>query len=193
MTLSVNNEPTSCMTAEISAFIDGELSPSEELELEKHIAACSDCGDQLNQQKSFLFALSASLESQKEFELPKNFTKTIVANAESRVSGLRRPGERFTAVFICTALFLFALFALGADGQTVFSALGRVFEKLIAVGAFILHSVFNISLSTTVVARSLFSQIVFSSASLSLIAVLFVAALLIFSKLIFRGSRTQEN
>lgn len=193
MTLPVNN-PTGCLNTEISAYIDGELSPSEEIDLEKHMAACRDCSARLNQQKSFLSALSASLECEKEIELPKNFTKTIVANAESRVSGLRHPGERFTAVFICAALFLFALFALGADAQALFRATGSVIEKLFAVGAFLLHSVFDISLGTTVVARSLFSQIVFSSASeLSLLAFVLVLVLVVFSRFISRGSRTREN
>ena len=194
MSMPATENANSCPTTEISAYIDGELSPSEERQVEKHLTGCSDCTDRLNQQKNFLFALSASLESEKEFELPENFTKTIVANAESRVSGLRRPGERFTAVFICAALLLFALFALGADVPMVFSAFGSVFEKLIAVGSFILHSIFNISLSTTVVVRSLFSQIAFSSVvMLSLAVVFFGIVLMFFSHFIFRGSRAREN
>jgi hypothetical protein len=54
---------------------------------------CSVCADDLNLQKSFLNALDSSLDEETEIRLPKNFTKTVVANAESRVSGLRHPHE----------------------------------------------------------------------------------------------------
>ena len=97
-----------CPLDDIASYVDGELSPDEETEFEAHLAGCETCRTELNHQKEFLFALSSSLESENDIPLPKDFTRTIVANAESRVSGLRRPRERFTAIFICAVLFIFA-------------------------------------------------------------------------------------
>lgn len=179
---------------EIGAYIDGELSPADETELEKHFAVCGVCCAELNQQKNFLFVLNASLETETELELPKNFTKTIVAHAESRVSGLRGSKERFTAVFICSALFLFALFALGSDAERGFQAFGNVGEKILAVGYFTLHIVYNISLGIAVIVRSLFYQTVFNSArTLFFLVILFTAALYAFSPFVVRDSRIREN
>jgi len=158
MTLPELQTGIDCPSSEIAAYIDGELSPLEQAGLDEHLAACSDCRTELNYQKSFLFALNSSLENEKEFELPKNFTKTIIANAESSVSGLRGSNERFTALFICAALLLFALFALGSDAELMFRASGKAVEGLLALGLFALHFVYDISLSGAVIARSLFSQ-----------------------------------
>src|SRR6188472_4506226 len=95
------NKKAACPSSDLSAYIDGELSPHDELELEMHIAGCRVCADDLNLQKSFLNALDSSLEEEAEIQLPKNFTKTVVANAESRVSGIRRPHELRNAALIC--------------------------------------------------------------------------------------------
>ena len=79
-----------CPRDEISSYIDGELSSEQELELEMHFAACAVCTEELKLQRQFLCALDASLENEPDIELPKDFTKVVVASAESRVSGLRR-------------------------------------------------------------------------------------------------------
>ncbi len=94
---------TVCPSPELSAYIDGELSRHDELELEQHVSGCGICTDDLNLQKSFLNALDYSLDEKNEIDLPCDFTQAVVANAESRVSGLRRPHERRNAAFICAA------------------------------------------------------------------------------------------
>lgn len=187
MTAQISQIKNECPSGEISAYIDGELSPADELNLEKHLFGCSICLAELNEQKSFLSALSSSLEQEKEFELPKNFTKTIVANAESRVTGLRRPRERINAVLICTALFLFILLALGSDTASLPAVFGMALEKVIAVGAFAFRIIYSVSLGVAVVTRSVSSQIFFSSyISFLLFAGLFGFSLFACSRLIFR-------
>ena len=191
MTSQVPQTHNSCPSSEISAYIDGELLPVAELEFETHVAGCSFCSKELNQQKSFLFALSSSLEREVEFELPKNFTRTIVANAESRVIGLRRPQERFNAIFICTALFLFILFALGSDAETLLGVFGKVLEKIAAVGSFAFHLIYRVLFGAVVVARSLSSQLLFNSnLSFLLFAGLFGFSLFACSRLILRSDRS---
>ena len=181
-----------CPLDDIASYVDGELSPDEETEFEAHLAGCETCRTELNHQKEFLFALSSSLESENDIPLPKDFTRTIVANAESRVSGLRRPRERFTAIFICAVLFIFALFALGGETGTVLAVIGGVAEKALAVVSFAVRLLFNISYSIAVVARSLFSHLEASWAAGVILVIAGAGAFLIFSRFA-RSRRTQEN
>ncbi|MEJ7846997.1 MAG: zf-HC2 domain-containing protein [Pyrinomonadaceae bacterium] len=191
MTSKISQIKDQCPSGEISAYIDGELSLADELNLEEHLSVCSICVAELNGQKTFLSALSSSLEQEKEFELPKNFTKTIVATAESTVTGLRRPRERFSAVLICTALFLFILPALGSDSESLPAVFGIALEKVAAVGAFVWRLMFSVSLGAAVIARSVASQIFFSSyISFLLFSGLFGFSLFACSRMILRGRKS---
>src|SRR5215207_7269746 len=89
---------TDCPRIEIAAYVDGELSPREEFDLEMHFAVCETCSAELNEQKKLLYALDFALENEDEIELPENFTKVVVATAESNVKGLRCPRERNRAL-----------------------------------------------------------------------------------------------
>ncbi len=51
-----------CPRADISAYIDGELKPAEEIALENHVAVCQECLPELNFQKQILSALDFSLD-----------------------------------------------------------------------------------------------------------------------------------
>lgn len=191
MTLQIPQINGKCPSGEISAYIDGELSPADELELENHLSSCGTCLSELNSQKSFLSALSSSLEREEEFELPKNFTKTIVTTAESRVTGLRRPRERFNAVLICTALLLFVLLALGSDSAAASGVFVLALEKAAAVGAFALRLIYSVSIGVVVVARSVSAQIFFNSYfSFLLFAGLFGFSLFACSRLIARSDKS---
>lgn len=147
-----------CPSFEIAAYIDGELDPVRESELELHLASCPECTEEMNLQKQFLCSLNSSLKNDAEIELPANFTKTIVANAEGSVSGLRRPRERFNAIFICSTLLLFGLFALGAGaGGFLDSVLGMA-EKSVAVASFVGRIAYSVLIGVNVLLRSFGSQ-----------------------------------
>ena len=187
------SENVDCPRDEIASYIDGEMSLLEGAAFETHLTDCEICRSELKHQKEFLFALSSSLDSEKDIPLPKDFTRIIVANAESRVSGLRNPTEQFTAVFIGAALFLFILFAVGGDVENFIRIYGSVTEKPIAVGSFLIRQIFNVSFSIAVVIRSLFSHLSLAWA-LSTFGIVLAAALLFAASLsIIRGRRTQEN
>ena len=187
----VNKNQTACPSPEISAYIDGELSSNAELQLEMHIASCRVCNDDLNLQKSFLNALDSSLDATDEIELPSNFTEAVIANAESGVSGLRRPRERRNAALICILLGLFTIFALGSSVEKSFSATTAIAEKVFAVVASAGHFIYDIALGAAIVFRSLASNFVFESVTgVLFFLVIFVLSLFSFSKLLVRFHRT---
>ncbi len=149
--------------SDIAAYIDGELSPREQLNLEAHLAICGECRVELNEQKNLLRALDFALEDKKAFELPENFTKVVVANAESKVSGLRRPQERFTAFFVCAALFLLVIIGLGSETEAVFKPFADFGEQFLAVIGFVFRFFYDIALGAAIILRSIGAQLFFGS------------------------------
>ncbi len=170
-----------CPTAEISAYIDGELDPARELEMECHFAACPECIAELNLQKRFLCDLNSSLKNQ-QIELPADFTKQIVTNAESTVAGLRRPTERFNAVFICAAILLFVLFATGAEAGTVAAKFYSFFERIAMVGGMLGHLVYSLVLGVVIVVRTFAGKVPFDAAGIMGLAMVFCMAIMLISR-----------
>lgn len=174
-----------CPRDEIAAYLDGELNPQAELALEMHFAVCPACLKELNEQKKLLCVLDFALEEKGEIELPENFTRVVVTNAESKVTGLRCPRERSRALFVCAALFLLITFGLGTETTKTFVSLGAIGEKFFAVGGFFVHLIHDITIAVTVILRSLCLQFVFKSAvTAAVLGIFFVLSLLIFSRLI---------
>lgn len=192
--MSLMNSPTAkkmaeCPRAEIVAYIDGDLSPREEIELEKHFAVCCDCAEELNEQKKLLQALDFGLEDEEDFEIPEDFTKIVVANAQSNVSGLRQPSERFNALLICSALLLFVLLGLGSETGSVFQSVGKLFEQVLAIAGFFAHLAYDVAVGAVVIVRSLSFQFVFKSfGSLAAVGFIFSFSVLLFLRLMFRHS-----
>lgn len=150
---------TECPTYEIAAYIDGELHPEREREIDLHLAACSRCLRELNQQKLFLCGLNSTLKREGDLKLPENFTKIIVTNAESSVAGLRGARERYNALLICLALLLFGVIALGTEAERLWQAVAAMFEQVGAVGGLFGRIVYSVFLGVTIILRSLASQL----------------------------------
>lgn len=176
--------------SELAAYIDGELTAREELALELHLATCADCLNELNEQKKLLQALDRALEVEREIEMPADFTRVVVANAESRVSGLRRPQERFRALFVCAALFALVILGLGGETRTVFGTFAKFGEQFLAVGGFVWHLIYDLAFGTAIILRSLSQQVVFHSTVLFwFVGGLFLALLVCLSRLAARLNR----
>ncbi len=143
-----------CPTEDIAAYIDGELDAVREAEIVAHFAVCEQCGLELNLQKQFLCDVTSGLRHEDTIDLPYDFAKKIAVNAESTVSGLRRPRERFNALFICAGLGLFALFAMGAETGNLLDLAYNVFEQVTAVGAFFGQLVYSFFLGVAIVLRT---------------------------------------
>ena len=180
----------SCPREEIAPYLDGELAPRAEINLEMHFAGCSICNAELNTQKKILSALDFSFEKSDEIKLPENFTKVVVANAESNVQGLRCPRERNRALFVCAALFVLIIFGLGAETSKTFADFGTITEQFLAVGGFFAHLVSDLTIAATVILRSICLQFVFKSAiNAAMIFICFAVSLAIFSRLISKQRR----
>ncbi|MGI8788986.1 MAG: zf-HC2 domain-containing protein [Pyrinomonadaceae bacterium] len=176
--------------SEIAAYIDGELLPREELELETHFVNCKSCAAELNEQKKLFCALDFALEGEREIVLPINFTRVVVANAESKVSGLRRPQERSKALFVCAALFLLTLVFLGAETDILLNTFWKFTEQFLAVGSFAWNLVYDIAIGAAVILRSVCIQLVSnSSGSVAILIGLFFVSLLALSRLMTRYHR----
>lgn len=178
-----------CPLDEIAAYIDGELDAAREVELDDHFSGCEACRRELSQQKQFLCSLNSSLKNESELELPANFTKLIVANAESTVSGLRRPRERFNAIFICAGLFLFVLFAMGTGAGNLLDGIFNVVEKLFAIVGFFGQIVYSFCLGVAIILRSLAPQPLINTFTALALAALVAGLLMIFSRRIMRIRR----
>jgi anti-sigma factor RsiW len=178
-----------CPAEDLGAYLDGELPAERRDAVERHLAACSGCNSELNFQKKMLLAIEAS-PIEAGIELPKDFTKRIVTNAESRVDGLRRPKERLNALFICAALFLFSLFALGADAGRTFAIFGVVFDTVGAVAGTATHFALDMGLAAAVILRTLFLNAFSGIAGTGILAaVVFVVAAILFSRFFLRQGR----
>ena len=174
-----SNSGSVCRTADVAAYLDAEMSPSEEIEFELHLARCKDCVAELNRQKELLQILDSTLQTD-DIELPENFTKVVVTNAESSVKGLRRRSEWFNAVFVCCALAFFGLFALGADASRSFGYPLRVFDRIAAVVTFFGHLTYDIAVGVVVVLRTLTSETVSNTAAFfAVVVTLFIAVAMI--------------
>jgi len=184
-------KPVCLHRSDIAAYIDGELLPREELELEMHLAICKLCAGELNEQKTLLQALDFALENERGIELPANFTRVVVANAESKVSGLRHPQERFKARFVCAALFLLVLLGLGGETKTVFETFAKFADQFLAVGGFVWNLVYDAAFGTAIILRSLSHQIVFNSTvSAASLVVVFLVSIIAVSRFIIRPTRS---
>lgn len=183
-----NEEP--CPREEIAAYLDGDLTPSAEISLEKHFADCKECLAELNLQKKMLSALDFAFDAKSEIEIPKNFAKIVATNAESRVSGLRSKKERLLALFLCTVMFLIVLVGLGAESEEVFNVFRSFTEQTFAVVGFVFRLIYGITVGINIILRALSQQIVFSSiTSFFLIISVFFISFFALSKMIVRYNR----
>lgn len=162
-----------CPSIEIAAYLDGELTPGEELRLEMHLACCHICSEELNVQKQIVNVLSGSLDDVPE--LPKDFAKVVVTSAESSVGGLRKSGERTSALLVSAALFIVVMFTLGAAAPGAFTGFFNAASGVYAVASFVIHFIFDVAEGITILLRALLSQ-PRSTASLALTAVLVACA-----------------
>jgi anti-sigma factor RsiW len=119
-----------CVVSEISAYIDGELSPADESVFEAHIAVCAACRGELNGQKLFVSAVNATMRHDEPIDIPSDFSRQITAAAESTVSGFRDPKERSKAAWICVGIIAATLILAGAEALGIFAGIAETASAL---------------------------------------------------------------
>lgn len=179
MSFDKSKNESFCPREEIGLYLDGELSPDDEILLEKHIALCNICKEELNLQKQMLSALSFAFEQKNDVELPKDFTKIVVTKAESGVKGLRCKDERSKALYL--SLILLLLIAVGFSGENVkiYSFFSSIGNQISTVAGFVFHFAYDISFGIAVILRNLCQKVVISS-SFMLLAISFLSLISIF-------------
>jgi hypothetical protein len=188
-----NQQNDLCPRTDIAAYLDGELSPREEMDLELHFSGCKTCASEFNEQKKLLCALNFALDEKPELALPEDFTKSVIIKAESNVSGLRRREERFRAVFLCASLFLLIILGLGSETEAVFSTFAVFIEQIFAVGGFVAHLIFDIAFALTAILRLVGGQFIHSQLFAVLACgVFFISSGYIFSRILTLFDRSKN-
>lgn len=180
---------TDCANFDIAAYVDGELSPSEELEIERHFSACDACLSEFNLQKQILSALDSAFTEERE--VPAGFARAVTVNAESNLNGIRNPVERFRALFVCAFLLLLVTVSLGTEaGSVAFTASQAAASQAVSVIGFFLHFFYEIGIGIGVVLRCTGYGLIrgsFLTAALSLLV--FVSSSIALSRMITRYNR----
>lgn len=178
-----------CPREEILLYLDGELSASDELVFEKHLEVCSICHNELNSQKQMFLALNLAFEDKTEIELPKDFAKVVVINAESNVNGLRSRKERSSALFIGLGLILLALVGLSVENERLFGVVNEFGKQIFTIVGFIFRLTFDFTAGLAVVLRSLSQHFLSNTFLLTLIIGIFIISLFALSRIWLRFTR----
>lgn len=181
-----------CPREEIFAYVDGELSSAEELDLEIHVADCTTCKDEVNAQKRVSNSLEILLDEESQnIAVPDNFSKVVAAQAESDVKGLRHRKEISKALLICTSLFFLVTLGLGTEIKSIGKAVSRFAEQSMAVGGFVFHLIYDSAVGVAVIFRSVTHKFAFGSiGSLVLLVAFFALAFFMLSRLVIRYDRS---
>lgn len=177
-----------CRPSAIAGYLEGEMAADRREEMERHLASCRECHEELNRQKLFLNALDAAFGSDLDVDVPEEFTRSVVAHAESDVRGFRCPRERSRALIVSFILAGLAIAGIGFGTFLDFMPFGSAFEQMVAVGTFVGHFVRDVVVASTVVLRSVFQHLMFKSAgAVGLAVIVFGLALFVFSRLVTRA------
>ncbi|MBC7798931.1 MAG: hypothetical protein H7Z37_18835 [Pyrinomonadaceae bacterium] len=178
----------SCSHSEIANYLDGELAPNAEIIFERHLVVCEICAARLNEQKQVLLALNAAFSDENRFDLPVDFTKKIIVEAESDVSGLRERSERRRAVFLVSGLFATFVTILFFSRQS--GILFAISDVALASGKFVVNFLYAFGLSVVVILRVVNHHFLFDSTVSAFLAIaLLVCSLLALSHFLNRYHR----
>ncbi|NNE68244.1 MAG: zf-HC2 domain-containing protein [Pyrinomonadaceae bacterium] len=180
----------SCKREMIAAFYDGDLSPSEELIAESHIASCPSCANYLNSLKMVSSSLEIFLDEE-PVKLPGEFSKRVTAAAESDMNGLRSGKERSRAVLVGAVLLFVAAVAVSVQAAGVGPEISALPAAVLALIGMLGHFIYAGASAVSVVFGAVCSKFLFGSsvAIILLFTILFVSVL-IFSKHILRFHRS---
>lgn len=154
----------------IVAYLDGELTGDEVADFERHVAACAGCARDLAEQRRVLCALNLALMNRPDAALPRDFSRVVIARAQSDMGGVRARVERRLALKICLGLAVCAALLPLVGFAVVASSAG--------VLAMIWRAASETASGATVVLRAVGRQLLFDSPASGVAVMLLFAALL---------------
>lgn len=184
--LAANN--TTCLSAEVAAYLDGELGAGALMAFEEHLKECRSCTRKLEEQRRLLCTLDMAFNEEKTLALPADFARVVTAHAQMDMSGVRQKRERGRALRLCAALALFSFALLGSAALTnsVFEPV-RVFGRLAGAGLGILWRAIYDAGATLAVIMRIVGRFVFESHALGLFSYLVLVAALFLLQRMIRG------
>ncbi len=181
--------------ADVTAYLDGELSGEACRRFERHLKECQTCSELLAEQRRLLYVLEMTLGEGHEVGLPRNFAQLITARAQSDMSGLRRGAETGRALIMCVLLAAGAFALLGLAMFDAMLGPGRALARSLAsVLSVIGHALVDAGTSLAVILRALGGHLLTESRPVGLWAYLLLtggaAALLLL--LVGRSNRIRR-
>ena len=162
-----------CPSADIAAYLDGELDAPAQMLLEMHVGACAVCAENVREQRGLLCELDFLAEKDKEIVLPANFTEVVTVRAQSDLRGMRNRAEHHKALRWCALLSL-AAFALlgGAWQETVWQPLQKVFDLCTTLADFVARTLYQTGFGVAVLSRHVSGYLFFNSFLLSVLTIM---------------------
>lgn len=131
-----------CPLPEIAAYIDGELSIEQQQMLESHMKTCKLCSQELYTQRQIACLIEAAFSQNMRAPLSSTFVKSLVTNAESRITGCTNQEEAFRA---STLLFLIVLTIVVFASFSSVHISDKMIVPLRFIGSFVAELFFSIS------------------------------------------------
>ncbi|HEX8137605.1 MAG TPA: zf-HC2 domain-containing protein [Pyrinomonadaceae bacterium] len=182
-----------CRSDEIAAYLDGELAESARCALERHLAECAPCAEQLREQRRLLCALDMALSGEHSLPIPKDFARVVAAHAQSDMSGVRARSENRRALCLCLLLATVSAILIGsaALSDAALAPFWALAKPAATVMAFFGRMLYNVGAGLAVISR-LGGRLLFESRPLGLFGcLLFAAALALLPRLIISYHRTR--
>ena len=181
----INNAESSCSKSALLEFLEGDLSTDAEQKVAAHIRTCPACQNEVKQHQNLLIELDNSFDDLPK--IPDDFSKILLVNVKSQVSGVRMPNERRLAMLICGGLLVTVLLAVAAGSLNPLSGSTIIFEKTVSVTYFIFGLLLDLILGVGIVGRAISSS--FGESPLIILAAIVVATLIIAVWRIQKNSR----
>lgn len=142
------------ISANVSAYLDGQLDIAAVDQFEAHVKGCQPCRAELNSQRQFLCELDSILSTPKELSIPKDFARIVSARAESDMRGVRTGGERRRALLVCLALGFASFVLLGATaGTSLLVSAALLTNKVLGVLSLLWTTLHDAVVGLTIVSR----------------------------------------
>jgi anti-sigma factor RsiW len=162
--------------AEISAYLDGELSTSETQALEFHLKSCKECTDELLRQRQTLCTLDLTLDQLPSIELPRNFAQVVTASAQTDMHGVRSRSEYTLAVRLFLILGISTLTLLSLiKTENVLLTLNGLYRLTLSLLGLIYSMLMGAGAGLSVVLRAIGRYLIYELHSMPLSASLFFA------------------